>query len=79
MATGQDYGDFGGPLLFTMPEQPADIRTPVHRPVHSPLRESGTISSARRSVTPPGSVHMDTTPPQPPPIARLQDTIMSGV
>lgn len=72
----QEYGDYG-PLLFTVAsEQPPDVRTP--RPVHSPLRESGTHSSARRSATPPGSIHMDTTPPQPPPIARLQDTFMAG-
>lgn len=79
MAVNQDvYAmDFGTPLLFTLPsEQPADFRTP--RPVHSPLRESGTISSARRSATPPGSVHTDTTPPRPPPILRLQDTLMTG-
>lgn len=80
MAVNQDgYAmDFGTPLLFTLPQdQPADFRTPTH--AHSPLRESaGTISSARRSATPPGSVHTDTTPPRPPPILRLQDTLMSG-
>eukprot|EP00882_Tetradesmus_deserticola_P014451 GHRQ01015368.1.p1 GENE.GHRQ01015368.1~~GHRQ01015368.1.p1 ORF type:complete len:116 (+),score=17.91 GHRQ01015368.1:469-816(+) len=73
-AVSQDYP----PLLFTLPsEQPAEFRTP--RSIHSPLRDaSGSISTARRSVTPPGSVHTDTTPPRPPPIMRLQDTLMSG-
>jgi hypothetical protein len=86
MAVSQDgYPlDFGTPLLFTLPsEQPADFRTPPAdfrgRPVHSPLRESGTISSTRRSATPTGSVHTDTTPPRPPPILRLQDTLMAGM
>eukprot|EP00775_Hariotina_reticulata_P011821 gene11821-11965_t len=67
------------PLLFTLPtEQPAEFRTP--RSIHSPLRDaaSGSISTARRSVTPPGSVHTDTTPPRPPPIMRLQDTLMAA-
>jgi hypothetical protein len=82
MAASQDAyaAEFGTPLLFTLPsEQPADYRTPLTRQL-SPLRDSGTISSlsARRSVTPPGSVHTDTTPPRPPPIMRLHDTLMTG-
>ncbi|WIA33242.1 hypothetical protein OEZ86_006384 [Tetradesmus obliquus] len=74
-AVSQEYP----PLLFTLPsEQPVEFRTP--RSIHSPLRDaSGSISTARRSVTPPGSVHTDTTPPRPPPIMRLQDTLMSDV
>lgn len=75
MAASQDDG--WAPLLFTAePQQPAEFRTP--RAHHSPLRESGTISSARRSVTPPGSVHTDTTPSRPPPMARLNDIQMAG-
>lgn len=78
-AAPQDGGygytsDFAVPLLFTMPtDQPLEYRTPAR----SPLRESGS-ASARRSVTPPGSVHTDTTPPLPPPIVRLHDTLMAG-
>jgi hypothetical protein len=74
MAAIQDGYGFGVPMLFNL-EQPA-ANTP-HTP-HSPLRESGTISSARRSVTPPGSVHTDTTPPRAPPTARLHDIVMTG-
>lgn len=67
------------PLLFTAEQQqPVDFRTPGRAHHHSPLRESGTISSARRSATPPGSVHTDTTPPRPPPMTRLQDITMTG-
>jgi nuclear pore complex protein Nup53 len=79
MGSMQDGGgyaaDYGVPLLFTMPaDQPLEYRTPLAR---SPLRESGS-ASARHSVTPPGSVHTDTTPPLPPPIVRLHDTLMAG-
>eukprot|EP00878_Enallax_costatus_P009155 GHUV01009570.1.p1 GENE.GHUV01009570.1~~GHUV01009570.1.p1 ORF type:complete len:244 (+),score=58.93 GHUV01009570.1:223-954(+) len=58
------------PLLFTTPaEQPPIDATPKNL--------SSSISTARRSMTPPGSVHTDTTPPRPPPIMRLQDTLMA--
>lgn len=84
MGSQEMYGaavdHFAAPLLFTLPseQQQAVYRTPLARHTHSPLRDSGTISSARRSVTPPGSVHTDTTPPRPPPIMRLQDSLMTG-
>lgn len=71
-STGDGYG-FAVPMLFNL--EPA-ANTP-HTP-HTQHRESGTISSARRSVTPPGSMHTDTTPPRAPPTQRLQDIIMTG-
>jgi hypothetical protein len=69
------------PLLFTLPSElpAADYRTPKATPLSGMRGGEGSLSQhTRRSLTPPGSVHTENTPPRPPPIMRLQDALMAG-
>lgn len=69
------------PLLFTLPSElpHADYRTPGKTTPLSGMRGESSLSQhTRRSLTPPGSVHTENTPPRPPPIMRLQDALMAG-
>ncbi|GBF96127.1 hypothetical protein Rsub_08875 [Raphidocelis subcapitata] len=74
----QITGEFP-PLLFTLPSElpAADYRTPNKATPLSGLArgESSLSQHTRRSLTPPGSVHTESTPPRPPPILRLQDSL----
>lgn len=69
------------PLLFTLPSElpQVDYRTPNKSTPLSGLRGESSLSAqhTRRSLTPPGSVHTESTPPRPPPIMRLQDALMA--
>jgi hypothetical protein len=77
----QITGEFP-PLLFTLPSElpAADYRTPNKTTPLSGLArgESSLSQHTRRSLTPPGSVHTESTPPRPPPILRLQDALAAG-
>jgi hypothetical protein len=78
----QVTGEFT-PLLFTLPSElppAAGYRTPkTATPLSAARGESSLSQHTRRSLTPPGSVHTESTPPRPPPIMRLQDALMEGV